>query len=118
MNVLSPIAPTTAPAAENLQLVEWGGPELLDAGRAALVALRRQRDTLLEVGCIVIDGAPDLSSLEPDVQPEVAELDAAIAGIELAELKATTPLDDLTAAQQAAILTRFPPPMIKELPHG
>ena len=48
----------------------------------ALPAMRRQRDTLLEVGCIVIDGAPDLSTLEPDVAPEVAELEAAIAAAE------------------------------------
>jgi hypothetical protein len=117
VNALSPIAAATVAPTANLQLVEQAGPELLDAAGAALTALRRQRATLLEVGCIVIDGAPDLSTLEPDLALEIAELDAAIAGIELAALKATSMWENLGADHQAKILARFPPPLIEELQH-
>lgn len=53
--------------------------ELQAALQLALLAMECQRDALLEVGCIVIDGAPDLSTLEPDLAPEIAALDASIA---------------------------------------
>ncbi|HEY0130849.1 MAG TPA: hypothetical protein VGB57_05540 [Allosphingosinicella sp.] len=113
-------APAAQPAAEldDPRLAEWAGPELLKALQVAVTAMKRQLGGLLEIGCLHSAAGPLRSTLDLDLVDEVADLEDAIEGGELAIRKATTLPQNLSAADQAALIARFSPPQIEELQHG
>ena len=60
------------------------GPALLIALRLAVPAMQGQLWTLLEIGCEQRGGQPIRSTLDPELAPEVAELEVAITAAEMA----------------------------------
>lgn len=67
-------------------------PALLAAAKLALPAMADQLEALLDIGCEQKrDGQPDRDTLDPDLEPEVQALEAAITATEAALSLAAPP---------------------------
>jgi hypothetical protein len=79
----------------DLRLVEWAGPDLLEAAQLALPVMKAQLLALLEIGCDQTEGAPDRETLDAELVPEVTALEEAIDATERAiERALSEPADE------------------------
>lgn len=68
----------------DLRLVEWAGPDLLEAAQLALPVMKAQLLGLLEIGCDRTSDGPDRETLDAELVPEVTALEEAIEATERA----------------------------------
>lgn len=82
---------------QDLRLVEWAGPDLLEAAQLALPAMRTQLEALLEVGCDWTESGPDRETLDAELVRDVTDLETAIEATERAIQQALNPPDEGSA---------------------